>query len=199
MRTSEQIIEKLKALKEDNSISSYVHIKNILKNQLVPLFAISEFKPYRLARYRKHNIGEIFFESSRDLSYKNEILHINKFGRANEPGQGLFYCNDNNNHSAGIAEIVSVFRGNKESKEEILTIGVWNVIKNLNLAVILPNNCNLGLNTEFDKIKEDFNKFCASEDFEEVKLLIEFISNEFTLDLEKHKSNYKYSKNKDRQ
>ena len=36
MRTSEQIIGRLKELKEDNSISSYTHIKNILKNQLIP-------------------------------------------------------------------------------------------------------------------------------------------------------------------
>lgn len=37
MRTSEQIITRLKELKEDNSISSYTHIKNILKNQLIPI------------------------------------------------------------------------------------------------------------------------------------------------------------------
>jgi RES domain len=190
MRPSEQIIAKLIELKEDNSISSYAHIKNILKNQVIPI-ASSEFKPFKLIRYRKHSIEDNFYEKSVDLSYRNDILNINKFGRLNEPGQGFFYCNDNENQSTGIAEIVSVFRGNEESNEEILTIGAWNVNKNLKLAVILPNNYNLGLNKEFDKIKEDYNKFYDSEDFEEVKILNEFIANEFTLDLEKHKSNYK--------
>lgn len=190
MRKSEQIIAKLKELKEDNSISSYAHIKNILKNQIIPI-AFSEFKPFKLIRYRKHSTGENFYETANDLLYRKDILNINKFGRLNEPGQGLFYCNDNENQSTGIAEIVSVFRENKESNEEILTIGAWNVKKNLKLAVILPNKYNLGLNTEFDKIKENYNSFYDSEDFEEVKILNEFIANEFTLDLEKHKSNYK--------
>lgn len=190
MRTSEQIIARLKELKEDNSVSSYTHIKNILKNQLIPII-YTEFKPFRLIRYRKHNEDEDFFESSEELTYRKDILNINKFGRLNEPGQGYFYCNDNKNQNTGIAEIVSVFRGNEDSNEEILTIGTWNVNQNLKLAVILPNNENIGINSEFDKLKEDYNKFDDSEHFEDVKILNEFIANEFTLDLEKHKSNYK--------
>lgn len=190
MRPSEQIIAKLKELKEDNSISSYTHIKNILKNQLIPI-VYSEFKPFRLIRYRRHNTNENFFESSEELSYRKDILNINKFGRLNEPGQGYFYCNDNNNQSTGIAEIVSVFRGNEESNEEILTIGTWNIKENLKLAMILPNNENIGINSEFDKMKELYNQFEESEEFEDLKILNEFLANEFTLDLEKHKSNYK--------
>ncbi|MEO8236137.1 MAG: hypothetical protein ABI549_12030 [Flavobacterium sp.] len=191
MRVSEQIIAKLKELKEDNSIASYTHIKNILKNQLIPI-VYSEFKPFKLIRYRKHNKNQDFFETSEELTYRKDILNINNFGRLNEPGQGYFYCNDNNNQSTGIDEIVSVFRGNEESKEETLTIGTWNVTRNLKLAVILPNDQNIGINSEFDKLKEDYNnKFEDSEHFEDVKILNEFIANEFTLDLEKHKSNYK--------
>ncbi|WP_369752566.1 hypothetical protein AB3G34_11955 [Flavobacterium sp. WC2409] len=190
MRTSEQIIAKLKELKEDNSISSYTHIKNILKNQIIPII-YSEFQPFRLIRYRKHYNDEDFFESSEELTYRKDILNINNFGRLNEPGQGYFYCNDNENQTTGIAEIVSVFRGNDESNDEILTIGTWNVNQKLKLAVILPKNENFGINSEFDKLKEDYNKLDDSEHFEDVKILNEFIANEFTLDLEKHKSNYK--------
>lgn len=191
MSLSKQIIFRLMELKEDNSIESYTHIKNILKNQLIPIIH-SEIKPFRLFRYRKHYKNEDFFNTSEELTYRKDILSINKFGRLNEPGQGYFYCNDNKNQNTGIAEIVSVFRGNEESNEEILTIGMWNVNKTLNLAVILPNNENNGINSEFDKLKESYNNFLdKTEHFEDVKILNEFIANEFTLDLEKDKSNYK--------
>lgn len=190
MRTSDELIAKLTELKESNSISSYPHIKNIIKNQRIPI-AYTEIKPFKLIRQRRHNNGEKFFESAEQLSYRNEILKINNFGRANEPGQGFFYCNDNNNQNTGIAEAVSIFRGNENSDEEILTIGAWNVKENLKLAMILPSNENAGINGEFDKMKDFFNKFEDCEDYEDMKNLSEFLAKEYTLDLEKHKSNYK--------
>ena len=190
MRSSAQLIPKLIELKEDNSISSYSHIKNIITNQRIPI-AYTEIKPFKLIRYRRHNKGENFFENAKQLSYRNEILNINHFGRANEPGQGFFYCNDNNNQNTGIAEAVSVFRGNEDSDEEILTIGVWNLKEKLKLAMILPSSENTGINGEFDKMKESYNNIDNSAEFEDLKIFNEFLAKEFTLDLEKHKSNYK--------
>jgi len=67
--TSKEIIEKLSELKADNSISSYPHIKNILKNQRISI-ACTEVKPFKLIRYRRHNETNKnhFFESSKELS-----------------------------------------------------------------------------------------------------------------------------------
>lgn len=190
MRSSEQLISKLIELKENNSISSYSHIKNIIKNQRIPI-AYTEIKPFKLIRYRKHNNDENFFESAEQLSYRNDILNINHFGRANEPGQGFFYCTDNNNQNTVIAEAVSVFRGNEDSDEEILTIGAWNLKENLKLAMILPSKENAGINDEFDKMKDSYNNLEDSSEFEDLKNFNEFLAKEFTLDLERHKSNYK--------
>jgi len=190
MRISEELINKLTELKEQETISSYSHIKNILKNQII-LVPHLEYKPFKLIRYRRHNKGEIFFEHSHELSYRTDILNIENFGRANEPGQGLFYCNDNKNQETGISEAISIFRGNTESQEEILTIGAWDLKKPLNLIMILPTEQNYGKNSEFDKMKEFYNGFEKSKEFEDLKRLNEFLANEFTLDLEKQKSNYK--------
>jgi hypothetical protein len=123
MRVADEIIAKLLKLKADNTISSYPHIKNILKNQRIPV-AYTEIKPFKLIRYRSHNETnkDKFFESSEELSFRTDILNINELGRANEPGQGFFYCNDNKNRNTGITEIVSIFRGNVNSEEEVLTI-----------------------------------------------------------------------------
>ena len=190
MKVSEELINKLTELKEQETISSYSHIKNILKNQIIPVPHL-EYKPFKLIRYRRHNEGEIFFEHSHELSYRTDILNIKNFGRANEPGQGLFYCNDNKNQETGISEAVSIFRGNTESQEEILTIGAWVLKKPLNLIMILPTDKNSGKNSKFDKMKEFYKDFEKSEEFEDLKRLNEFLANEFTLDLEKQKSNYK--------
>lgn len=194
MRVSDEIIAKLKKLKANNSVSSYPHIKNIIKNQRIPV-VFKEIKPFKIIRYRSHNDvnRNDFFKSSAELSYRADILNIDKFGRANDYGQGLFYCNDHNNQDTGITEIVSVFRGNKDSEEEVLTIGAWDLKQNLKLAIILPSIGTTGKNKEIDEMKEYFNQFEDSPEFEDLKNLLEYLANEFTLDIEKHKSNYKIS------
>lgn len=194
MRVSDEIIAKLLELKADSSISSYPHIKNILKNQQIPI-AYKEIKPFKLIRYRSHNKKNKtkFFKSVEELSYRTDIMNIDKLGRCNESGQGLFYCNDNENQNTGISEIVTIFRGNKDSEEEVLTIGAWNVKENLGLAMILPSIEIGGKNKEFDEMKKHFNQFEDTPEFEDLKNLNEFLANEFTLDIEKHNSNYKIS------
>ncbi len=190
MKPSEIIINRLNELKDDSSNSSYPHIKNILSNQLIPV-AFIEHYPSNLIRYRRHNKGEKFFYNVEELTYRQDILDINNFGRANEPGQGLFYCNDNFNQEAGITEAVSIFRGNTESKEEILSVGAWNLKEKLTLAVILPSKSNHGINEEFDSIKEFYENFEDSDNYKELIIFNEFLSKEFASDLIKHKSNYK--------
>lgn len=126
-----------------------------------------------------------------ELSYRKDILNLKNFGSANEPGQGFFYCNDNNNQNTGISESVSIFRGNEECNEEILTIGVWNLKESIKLAMILPSEEIVGINQEFDEMKYIYNNFENSKEFEGLKNFNEFLVKEFTLDLKKHKSNYK--------
>lgn len=194
MKVSDNIISKLLELKADNSTASYPHIKNILKNQRIPI-PFTEIKPFKLIRYRSHNETnkDDLFKNSSELSYRSDILNINQFGRANESGQGFFYCNDNYNQNTGITEIVSVFRGNTDSEEEILTIGAWDVKEDLTLAMILPGEGIKGHHKEFDEMKKQFNQFENSPEFEDLKKLNEFLANEFTLDIDKHNSNYKIS------
>ena len=196
MDIADKLIEKLLSagqlleLKETNSIESYSHIKNILRNQRIPIEYI-KYKPFRLARYRRHKPNEIFFDSSEQLSYRKDILNIKNFGRANEPGQGFFYCNDNENADVGVAEIVSVFRGYPNSCEEILTTSAWYLSDSLILAQILPIEEHKGFNKELDSTKEKINVFEETKEFEGLKKFKEFIAKEFTIDLNLQSSNYK--------
>ena len=59
------------------------------------------------------------------------------------------------------------------------------------MAIILPSEENNGKNNEFDQMKEFYNNFENSPEFEDLKNLNEFLAKEYTLDLERHKSNYK--------
>lgn len=188
MKISDEIITKLKELKRKTSNSSYPHIKNILKNQRIPV-AFTEIKPYKLVRFRRHNNGENFFKNIEQLSYRKDILNIDNFGRANEPGQGFFYCTDK--QETGMVEAVSIFRGKKDSNEEILTISAWDLKENLKLVMILPSIENGGKNSEFDEMKQFYNSFEKSKEYEDVVNFNEFLAKEFTLDLQKHNTNYK--------
>lgn len=191
MNTSELLINKLEELKADNSISSYSHIKNILYNQIIPI-PYTEDKPFKLIRYRRHNDcnRNKLFDSSEELTYRKDILDIQNFGRANEPGQGFFYCNDNFNQNTGITEIVSMFRGNENSEEEVLTIGAWNVKESLRLAIILPQS-NTENKKELEKVENFYSQLVQGEELEDLKNFINFIAKEYSLDIEKDKSNYK--------
>lgn len=191
MSNAKQIIDKIEELKISDSIASYPHIKNILANQRFPL-AMFEYQPYKIIRYRRHYHSDPFyFQKSSDLSYRTDLLNINNFGRCNEPGQGLFYCNDNDNENTGLTEAISIFRGNENSLEESFTVGAWNVNSPLKLVVILPSNDILGKNKEFDELKNSYNTIDTSDDFEDLKILNEYLSKEFILDTLKNKSNYK--------
>jgi len=192
MSVSNQIIKKIKELKKDNSLGSYSHIKNILFNQFIPVFC-TEVRPYKIIRYRKHNEDNRndLFNTSEDLSYRKDILNISNFGRANEPGQGFFYCNDNKNQDTGISEIVSVLRGNHDSEEEVLTIGAWNLMQSLKLAIILPLKSSFLSQEDLKNMKKFYSQIAEGNKLEEIKKLVNFIAEEYYLDIDKDNSNYK--------
>lgn len=185
------LIDRLKELKAEDSSESYTHIKNILYNQILPIPLVTH-KPFRIIRTRSHRKGEKLFEKIDDLTFVKDILNINHFGRANEPGQGLFYCNDNLNEETGFSESMNVFRNNPYSKNEMITIGAWDVMRELNLAVILPSDYIKVDNSLLNSAKKSYNVLddgCSN--YQQLKVMLEFIANEFALDKEKDNSNYK--------
>ena len=191
MKESEALIERLKELKNDDSDRSYTHIKNILFNQIFPIAFIT-YKPFRLIRTRSHKKDEILFKKIKDLSFNKDILNINYFGRSNEPGQGLFYCNDNLNEGTAFSETMNLFRNNPHSDQEVITIGAWQVDRELKLAVILPSEFKEIASSLINSASKSYNYLDdGTDNYRDLKATIEFIANEFTLDLITDKSNYK--------
>lgn len=186
---SNELIKKLKELAGASSVSSYSHIKNILSNQRLQI-VFTKYNPGVLIRCRP-NISETeLFEKVDDLSYRKDILNINNFGRVNEPGQPIFYCNDRENENTGITESLSLFRGNEKSEIEVFTTGAWKVSEALNLAVIVSTQSNHGKNAFLDEMKRIYEGAGEGEYFSDLLNFNEFLCNEFSKDLIKDKSNY---------
>jgi hypothetical protein len=57
MKTAEILINRLKELKNSETVSSYTHIKNILYNQLIPV-PVCVYKPFTIIRTRTHKDSE---------------------------------------------------------------------------------------------------------------------------------------------
>jgi len=191
MKDVETIINKLKSLKSDNSPGSYTHIKNILANQILPIPFIS-YKPFKLVRTRSHEKGEVFFKKIDDLTFRKDILNIDFFGRANEPGQGLFYCNDNLNEDTGFSESMNIYRNHPDSTEEIITLGAWDVDRELNLAIILPSEYKTIESSLINSSSKSYKLLDDGSDYyNQLKIMLEYIADEFTLDTIKDNSNYK--------
>jgi len=189
----DNIIKSIKEADDKNSIESYTLIKNILGNLHIPLPTRLGPIGTRVARCRPHSNGEDFFKLISDLSYRTDFLNIKKFGRANEPGQSMFYCSDD--HRLSFIETSIVTRQNIEVDFELLTTGVWQVEKELILVNIIANDRIKGRNKVVDIMHEDFEIFIkqmgASGDV--LKRLLTFISDEFTRDTKGDATKYKVS------
>jgi RES domain len=175
------VIDLLNQAKNTSSIESYVYIKNILDNILIPLPVRQIPKGTRLARSRGHLNGERLFEKVSDLSYRTDIQNIKTFGRANEPGQSMFYCSDN--HKIAFIETSQITRENIAKDFELMTTSVWVADKDLLAVNIISNDEIRGQNQHLDLMSKDFEQIIEKEGTEKAKVVhkvLHFLSKEFT-------------------
>ena len=189
MSVAQEIIKDLLESKKLNSIDGYNEIKRILFSQIIVIPYMQKY-PNLIVRYRRHNNGENYFENIADISYRTDVEKIKSFGRCNEPKQSIFYCNEFDYEKTGIVESVTVFRDKADSHEEIFTVGAWRVNEPLNLGVILPLKEQNGKLTELDEMRDIFEKHEDSARFDDLKIFVNFLAKEFTLDTIKDNSNY---------
>lgn len=189
MEAAQILIKRIQELSKSRSFSDYIHIKNILGNQKIPI-AFFTHDTSIILRCRPHNKNSTQFKHKDELSYRKDILNINSFGRCNEPGQPIFYCSDQDNENTGIVESLSLFRGKKRSKSETITIGAWKVKEPLKLALILPPKTNLGKNQFFDEMMKFYRTYSNSDYYNELLTFNDYLCEEFSKDIIKEKTNY---------
>ena len=114
-------IHLLKSAKDDISIESYIYIKNLLNRIEFDLPCTIYSKGTIFIRTRVHTESQILFKKVNELSYIEDIQKITKFGRANEPGQSIFYCSDI--ELVSLAETNQIAREQKDKEFEYSTTG----------------------------------------------------------------------------
>ena len=118
----ESFLGLLKKAKSETSIESYIYIKNILNSIELVIPCIIYPKGSKFVRCRI-NEDDNFFNQISDLSYRTDIQNIKNFGRANEPGQSVFYCADDD--ALSLFETSKLPRIKDDRPLEYITTGLW--------------------------------------------------------------------------
>ena len=185
-------IHLLKSAKDDISIESYIYIKNLLNRIEFDLPCTIYSKGTIFIRTRVHTESQILFKKVNELSYIEDIQKITKFGRANEPGQSIFYCSDI--ELVSLAETNQIAREQKDKEFEYSTTGYWISTEDI-VAVSLLTNENLrGKHSEIDIMSTDFEDLVKAQNDENAQVvseLLQFLSKEFSTLYEGNSNNYK--------
>ncbi len=188
----DNFIELLQSARDNNTIESYIYIKNILNSVEFPIpFAIYP-KGSKFVRSRIHRNNETFFKKIKDISYRTDIQNIKSFGRASEPGQSIFYCADDD--WLAYAETSPIVRKQEEKTFEYITTGLWISTEDIFAVSLLTNDNIRGQHTGIDNLSKSFENLIenqADENAYVVSQLFQFLSKEFSKLANDNSNNYK--------
>ncbi len=187
-----KFLSLLVSAKNLNTTESYIYIKNILNmvEFTIPFFIYP--KGQRFVRTRVHTNNEDYFTKVDQLTYRKDIQNITRFGRANEPGQSLFYCS--NDDTLSFVETSHIARNLEEKEFEFSTNSLWIAQENLSLVSLLTNDDIKGKHSEIDSLSKSFESLINSqgdESAEVVRELLNFMSVEFSRVAENDSNHYK--------
>lgn len=181
----------LKDAIQKKSIESYNLIKNEIYKLSIPFPVITFEKGNNLFRARVHKENEIFFEEIKDLTHREDIENIVEFGRANEQGQSLFYCSDN--QTTSYFEVTKIAREKYRPKKESTTIGVWQLQEDIRVGFIPVVKEIKEINLTANRIQNGFDKLIKKFNSENFIIPISFLdifSNEFIREAKNNHFNY---------
>jgi hypothetical protein len=182
----------LQRAKDKETIESYIYIKNILNSIEFTIPLTIYRKGTKFIRNRVHRENEIIFENVDQLSYRKDIENIDKFGRANEPGQSVFYCS--NNEILSFVETSYIAREQKDKDYEYNTTSIWVSTEDILAVSLLTNDDIKGQHTEIDESSRSFENLISGQNDESanaVKSLLQFLSKEFSRASKGNSNHYK--------
>jgi len=122
MNNVQDFLKFLLDKKNENSIDSYVSIKNSIALYSIPNATIVIPAGTALIRGRVHDDPNKYFTQISEISHNQDLFKIKTFGRLNEPLQSIFYCSTN--RETAFFE-VSKIQKKKEIILEAITYGKW--------------------------------------------------------------------------
>lgn len=184
-------IDLLKTAKQEVSIESYIYIKNVLNSIEFPIPITIYPKGTKFVRNRVHK-EDVLFKTTDQISYRQDIQNIKKFGRANEPGQSIFYCS--NNGILSYVETSPIIREKIDLDYEYMTSGIWISTQEIIAVSLLTNENIRGQHAEIDESSRSFENLVSTQNDESAKVvynLYQFLSKEFSKISEGDSKHYK--------
>lgn len=184
-------IDLLKTAKQEVSIESYIYIKNVLNSIEFPIPITIYPKGTKFVRNRVHK-EDVLFKTTDQISYRQDIQNIKKFGRANEPGQSIFYCS--NNGVLSYIETSPIIREKIDLDYEYMTSGIWISTQEIIAVSLLTNESIRGQHAEIDESSRSFENLVSTQNDESAKVvynLYQFLSKEFSKISEGDSKHYK--------
>ncbi|TPG37742.1 RES domain-containing protein [Flavobacterium pectinovorum] len=117
---------------------------------------------------------------------------MKNFGRANEPGQSVFYCSDDD--SLSLFETSKLPKQNDNQPLEYITTSLWISTEEILVASVLTNDNIRGNHKAIDDLSKDFEyivKTQADESAQAVSQLMQFLSREFSQAMAGNSNHYK--------
>ncbi len=156
------------------------------ETKTLPISSALMKEGHTIERGRIHSIDEIL-TCEKDLTYRTDFENIKKFGRANMPGQSLFYGAFRSSdieypRLVNLMELSEVLRNNEGIDSEFrLTVGRWRIKKEFEVAELVFNEKYLE-NSDI-KSKIDYHENLLMEQFPdkqaEAQALMRFFTDEF--------------------
>jgi len=150
------------------------------------------------------NFGELF-TSEKEISYREDVKNIEKFGRANSPYQSMFYGaipskKIKYSRITSLIETSEIFRDIPRNRFTDayfqMTLGKWTITKPVTVIDLIFNKKNID-NIEGIKNSNDEAKEVIAEQYpdnvEQIELILEFFSDEFAKENIRTHNDYKIS------
>jgi hypothetical protein len=187
---------------------SLTRLEHIFRNEVCFIsYTLAHMKKghfiYRARLNKKCEDGSpILFNSENEISYRTDLQNIKECGRANIPGQSMFYGSYDSEsiettRITNFFEIDELRNINNTSEELYLTIGKWEIKEDFVVLEIVFNNESIANNPDVKRSYENqLSNFSKSypNNIEEIQLILEFYSNQFAKKVERKRSDdYKIS------
>ena len=146
-----------------------------------PYCVIKIAKDRRIYRARYHRDPDILFSTEAELSYRTDVENINSFGRANLPGESVFYGalasgNIKQGYVSSIFETSGNLRNDTDGIERF-TFSVWEATQDFEVICIITKEAAEKVGS-FKKIFDGYNEF--SKAHSEITEFNQIIGSEFS-------------------
>ncbi len=200
--TIQKIVAELKSTNLDKVSYQKIFYKILNELKIIPFVTAKLKAGHHIERARINEPDQIFY-SEKELSYRTDFHNIKKYGRANFPGQSLFYGaikseNIELPRIINLLETSELFRSaDKTTKTEfVMTVGKWRIKEDFEVVEIVFNKDNIEIIPQIKKAYEyhlDRIRQEMPERIEDIEFLLRFFSDEFAKKTINSDSEYKIS------